>query len=224
MKKITYPISEQNFSDAWNYTSQKLAEVKRKKLIRDFLKLFASIALLFSLTVLTYGILLMFANDIMLKFLDTLPLLKNIWNIVNSVLSRPNLNIGIQLAIYLGILVVPAVVVSGLITLIVWIIYQPNVKREETGDKEKDSLTLYEMAKELSARADSQKGIFSWILVVAYIFEILCAGVLFVMFLLKENNIVLHETMIKMALSYINSVPNIKDFLIYSFQNCIILF
>ena len=205
MKKITYPITAENFSEAWNYTSQKLTEVKRKKIIRDFLKLFANIALFFSLTLLTYGVLLSTGNEFIVKFLDSFPLLKNIWNAVGSIINQSNLNIGITLAIILGILIVPATVVSGLVTLIVWIVYNPNTKKEESGNKEADSLTLYEMSKELSARADSQKGIFSGILIVAYIFEVLCIGVLYGMFLLKENNVILHEVIFDIALSLLGT-------------------
>lgn len=92
-----------------------------------------------------------------------------------------------------------------------------------TGNNEEDSKTLYEMAKELSLRADSQKEIFSVVLIIAYIFELLYTGVLFGFFLLKENNIALHETMLKMALSYIDSRPNLKIYLIESIRNYTII-
>ena len=206
MKKITYPITEENFSDAWNYTSQKLTEVKKKKIIRDFLKLFANITLFFSLTLLTYGVLMNFGNESIIKFLNSLTILKNMWSIVSPILYEPSLYIGLKFAIYLGILIVPTAIVSGLVTLIVWIVYNPNTKKEESGNKEADSLTLYEMSKELSARADSQKGIFSGILIVAYIFEALCIGVLYGMFLLKENNVILHEVIFDIALSLLGTV------------------
>ena len=129
-----------------------------------------------------------FGNESIIKFLNSLTILKNMWSIVSPILYEPSLYIGLKFAIYLGILIVPTAIVSGLVTLIVWIVYNPNTKKEESGNKEADSLTLYEMSKELSARADSQKGIFSGILIVAYIFEALCIGVLYGMFLLKENN------------------------------------
>lgn len=205
MKKITYPITEENFSDAWNYTSKKLTEIKKKKLVRDFLKLFANITLFFSLTLLTYGVLMNFGNESIIKFLDSLTILKNMWSIVSPILYEPSLHIGLKFAIYLGILIVPTAIVSGLVTLIVWIVYNPNTKKEESGNKEADSLILYEMSKELSARADSQKGIFSSILIVAYIFEVLCIGVLYGMFLLKENNVILHEVIFDIALSLLGT-------------------
>lgn len=214
MKKITYPITEENFSDAWNYTSKKLTEVKRKKIVRDFLKLFANIALLCSLTLLTYGVLMNFGSESIIKFLDSLTILKNMWSIVSPILYEPSLHIGLKFAIYLGILIVPTAIVSGLVTLIVWIVYNPNTKKEESGNKEADSLTLYEMSKELSARADSQKGIFSSILIVAYIFEILYIGVLFVLFLLKENNIILHEVMFEMVISFFGAYPMFTQLLL----------
>ena len=46
MKKIVYPITEENFSDAWKYANDKYAEFKKKRVIRLFLKVFANAAFL----------------------------------------------------------------------------------------------------------------------------------------------------------------------------------
>lgn len=220
MKKIIYPITVVNFEEAWNYTNNKLLEIKKKRVIRDFLKVFANIAFFFSLTLLTYGVLMNFGSESIIKFLDSFTLLKNMWNM--TMLNQANLHIGLKFVIYLGILIVPSLIVSGITTLIVWFSYKPN-KKEMTGNNEEDSKILYEMAKELSLRADSQKEIFSVVLIIAYIFELLYTGVLFGFFLLKENNIALHETMLKMALSYIDSRPNLKIYLIESIRNYTII-
>lgn len=129
MKKIIYPITVVNFEEAWDYTNNKLLEIKKKRVIRDFFKVFANIAFFFSLTLLTYGVLMNFGSESIIKFLDSFTLLKNMWNM--TMLNQANLHIGLKFVIYLGILIVPSLIVSGITTLIVWFSYKPNKKRND---------------------------------------------------------------------------------------------
>ena len=80
-----------------------------------------------------------FGSESIIKFLDSFTLLKNMWNM--TMLNQANLHIGLKFVIYLGILIVPSLIVSGITTLIVWFSYKPN-KKEMTGNNEEDSKTL----------------------------------------------------------------------------------
>lgn len=200
MKKITYPITAENFSEAWNYTNKKLVEIKKKGVIRDFLKVFTNITFLFSLTLLTYGVLMTFGNKFIIKFLDSFTILKTMWNM--TMLSQPNLHIGLKFAIYLGILIIPSLIVSTITTLIVWFSYKPN-KKEMTGNNEEDSRELLALAKELNLRCENQKGLFSFYGLFFYFIELICIVFLYGIYFLKENDIVLFKTFVDMAMIYL---------------------
>lgn len=182
MKTVTYPITAENFSDAWGYTNNKLTEMKKKNVIKGFLKLFANITFFVSSTNVVTELL--FKNG-------------------ESFISQLGLPIGIQAAIYLVILFIPPIATSAMITLLIWLIYNPKIQKEETGNKQIDSKELFNMSKELNAGKNSKKGIYTFLGGIIFLLKISYCGFLFGMTYLKENNIIIFESMLDRAFIFL---------------------
>ena len=57
MKQKLHPITDENFSLAWEYANKKLEEFKKKSVIRMLLKVFSNLTFLFCMTGITYDAL-----------------------------------------------------------------------------------------------------------------------------------------------------------------------
>ena len=194
MKKIVYPITEENFSDAWKYANDKYAEFKKKRVIRLFLKVFANAAFLFALLLISYGALCMSLDEANGKFLNSVPILKDAWKVVEPMLNQPNAGLGAQIGTSVALLYGIPVVGSVVITLLIWFIYKPKVK-EQSGDQSADAKTLWDLTKELNMRNDHQKGILSFVGIIVYLMVVFYIVFLFITQVIKELELVIFESM-----------------------------
>ena len=183
---VPSPITDENFSQAWDYANRKLKELHRKKLIRKILVLVANTLFLISAISLVFGFLTTIPSTTIAHILSTLGPLKKLGEIVAPLIYRPDLKIAEQIAIYFGVLFLPAILASLIVFLVVWFFYHPTQKNQQTEDRAIDSKTLVDILFELQVRKKKINAISS--AVSAFIFTIvLYALTLAMLFYLGEN-------------------------------------
>lgn len=202
MKKITYPITDENFSEAWKYANGKLSAFKKKRVIRLFLKPLANITFLLCWLLVSYGMLTLIEEEMVANVLGSITIMKNAWNLLAPLVNQPGMEIGAKIGVCFGILFLVPIFVSVVTAVLVWFIYKPK-RNEETGDKQVDSKTLWDVTKELNARRDHQKGVFSLCLMPFLLAAIAYLAVLCIAYILKENNIIIFASMIDLTMAMI---------------------
>ena len=205
--EIPSPITDENFSTAWNYTNNKLIEIKKKKLIRKILVLVENIIFLACVTILLLSLLTRLSSTTITAYLDTLGPLKTCVSLVNPMITHPDLHIILQILIYLIFLFAPAALACGIVTLIIWFTYRPAQPNAETGDKAVDSKTLVDSIYELEIRGKKVDGISSLTFVALFIIELMALVLSLFLFATSKPELLANDPAVAGVLQLLVSSP-----------------
>jgi len=197
MKDVQISITDENFSEAWNYVNEKLAEVKKKKIIRMVLAVVSNIVFLMCISLMTYGALHRIKVPSFLEYLDSLKVFHSMWNIIRPLVDYPELNMLIQIVIYLLGAYVITLLVCGSVFAGIWYLYNPPIRTTDAEDLSKDSKELFMMSKELKFRSRKVERISSGSCSIIYTAEILLIIGMYVKTLVESSDFESIEIILK---------------------------
>lgn len=209
--EIPSPITDENFSQAWDYANNKLVEIKKKKLIRKILVLVANSILFLCALLLVLNLIIRIPSSTIEALFDTLGPLKALAISINPLIYHPDLHILVQIIIYLAFLFIPAVLVSAIISLIVAFAYKPAIPNTETGDKAVDSKTLVDALFEAQIRGKKVEGIFSVVFTGLFLIATLALATYLYIFIMNNSEVLANDAALALALQALAANPILAE-------------
>lgn len=204
---VPSPITDENFSQAWDYANNKLVEIKKKKLIRKILVLVANTILFLCALAFVLNLIIRIPSTTIEALFDTLGPLKTLGTSVNPLIYHPDLHMAVQIIIYLAFLLIPAFLVSAIISLVVSFAYQPAKPNTETGDKAIDSKTLVDTLFEAQIRGKKVEGIFSLGFSGLFLIALLAIVTYLYIFVMNNSELLTSDAALALALQALASNP-----------------
>lgn len=204
---VPSPITDENFSQAWEYANKKLVEIKKKQFTRKILVLVANTILFLCALALVLNLIIRIPSSTIEAFFDTLGPLKALATSVNPLIYHPDLHTAIQLIIYLAFLLLPAFLASAIISLIISFAYKPAAPNTETGDKAIDSKTLVDALFEAQIRGKKVEGIFSVVFTGSFLVAILALATYLYIFVMNNSDILANDVALTLAFQTLASNP-----------------
>ena len=139
-------VTNENFSEKWDYVSGKLIESKKKKLIRKVVIGVGNIIFLAYFILIAFGAMYRVDYAPWIAYLNKTPVLPAMWKSVESLFLHPELHWAAQTLIYIVPAYVITVPVCLLLAVLIWNVYRPNLQVVKTEDISVNSKELYKMS------------------------------------------------------------------------------